>query len=74
MSFALTATEVACGVTVEEVERIAARGYVSEGGQKIALDPVGPALAGAAARLRLGGEVAFLGFNQLDQPVYGRMR
>ena len=71
MTVVLTATEVACGVTVAEVERYAARSLVMPSG-KVVVDDVAPALAGAVAKLRLGGEVEFLGFNILGLPVYGR--
>jgi hypothetical protein len=72
-AFAITETEDYLGVTQPEVERVAARAAIIADGQKIVLDAVGPALAGAAARYRLGCEVAFLGLNQLGQPVYGRL-
>jgi hypothetical protein len=73
VSVVLSATEVACGVTVEDVERYAARSLVMPNG-RVVVDDVAPALAGAVAKARLGGEVEFLGFNILGLPVYGRAR
>ena len=71
MEVSLSATEVALGVTVEEVERYAARALVMPSG-KVVVDDVSPALAGAAAGARLGGDVQFLGFNILGLRVYGK--
>lgn len=67
--FVLTPLEVLCGVKLEEVERVAARALPLDGGL-VVLDDIGPALAGAAARMKLGHRAHFVGFNSLGQPVY----
>lgn len=71
--FAITPVEDYCGVTLAEVKRVAARAALIEDGQKVVVDAVSPALAGAAARYRLGQEAGFLGLNALGQPVYRRV-
>lgn len=69
--FALTEMERACGVTAQQAAHTRAQSLVFDGGDAVAL-PVGtpPALAGAAARLALGGAVLFAGPNQYSQPIY----
>lgn len=69
--FALTEMEQALGVTAEQAAQTRAQSLVFDGGDAVAL-PVDtpPALAGAAARLALGGAVLFAGLNQYSQPVY----
>ena len=71
--FALTDLERACLVTTEEVERLAGRVHVTENGLAV-VEATSPALAGAAARMKLGGEVEFIGFNTLGLAVYARSR
>lgn len=69
--FALTEMERALGVTAEQAAQTRAQSLVFDGGDAV-LFPVGTpaALAGAAARLALGGAVLFAGLNQYSQPVY----
>lgn len=57
--FVLTDLERACGVTMDDVMRERRRGYVTSNGEFIGGMYAGPALAGAAARLALGGPVEF---------------
>lgn len=69
---ALTDIEKQCGVDAEQVTTAAAQAYVFEDGERVALAAnLGPALAGAAARHKLGRAVSFLGLNTLGMPVYG---
>jgi len=71
--FTLTATEVACGVDLPSVERESCRALLTRDGDFAVLDPkISPALAGAAARMKLGGPVRFLYFNFARMPVYAR--
>jgi hypothetical protein len=71
MDFTLSPTEVACGVTVDEVRRVRAEAYVMHDKRSVAIGRnVGPAVAGAAARLALGGPVEFDTINIWGQPLY----
>jgi hypothetical protein len=71
--FELSDTEVACNVKMNAVELAAKIGLVSADGQKFtAPNSAGPALAGAAARYRLGAPVDFLGLDMLGLAVYGK--
>lgn len=73
-AFELSATELACGVSMADVDREACRALVTSDGEHIVLDPnISPALAGAAARKRAGGPVEFLWFNHARMPVYARL-
>lgn len=72
--FTLSETEVACGVTLEDVKREACRSLVTSDSVFIVLAPdIGPALAGAAARMKASGPVEFLWFNHAGMPVYSRL-
>ncbi len=67
----LTETDRALCLTAVQIAETRAKSLVFDGGDAVAL-PVGtpPALAGAAARLSLGGAASFAGLNQYSQPVY----
>lgn len=76
--FQLTETELAAGITLSHVEHWAARALTIEG-QRIVVDHVGPALAGAVARYvgrnvwpGYTGEWAYLGLGAAGFPVYGK--
>lgn len=69
--FELTEIEEGAGVTVKDVERESANSFVYMGGDKVAMSyQIGPALAGAAARHRLGGDVEYAGMNKFGEPMY----
>lgn len=75
IEFELTEIEKQAGVTIEDVERFAQRSLAVR--NKIFIDDVGPALAGAVARFvgRLAypgydGPWSFAGYNQLGHAVY----
>lgn len=66
----LSPIELACGVTLEAVQRSSDRAYV-DGSGVIVLDvDTAPALAGAAARAIVGAPVDFLGLNRLGNPLF----
>ncbi len=70
--FALTDTEVACGVTMSAVKHEAARAlYLPDSGRVMLADNIAPAVAGAAARLVLGAPARFRGMTS-GYPVYER--
>lgn len=56
--FKLTEIEAACGVTVEDVERVRRESYVS-GGIVMVPKGTGPALGNAAARMATGRPMEF---------------
>lgn len=70
--FPLTVTEFACGVTLPAVVAERTGGLVFDGGRAFIPKSrdCGPALAGAAARMALGGPVVFAGLNSAGWPVY----
>lgn len=71
MTFQLSDVEVACGVTVDQVEAVRATAYVMHDGQSVAIaKDTGPALAGAAARMALGAPVEFDAINVFGNPLY----
>lgn len=73
ITFELTDLEKACGVTLADAQREARRGLIRNG--NLCLDPsIPPALAGAAARLRLAGPAEYVGHNGVGQPVYKATR
>lgn len=66
----LSDIEIACGVTLEQVQDVLPLVAVRNG--KVMLpEATGPALAGAVARCALAGPVEFRGLNSLGYPVYG---
>ncbi|MDF2506327.1 MAG: hypothetical protein K0Q52_186 [Microbacterium sp.] len=72
-SFALSAVEVACGVTLDAVVDARARGTVTldgTGTRFTAPANVSPAVAGAAARMTFGERGEFVGMDGVGQPVY----
>lgn len=69
--FTLSPTEVACGVTEEAARAVRRDAYVMHHGRSVAITRgTPPALAGAAARLALGGPVEFDAINIWGQPLY----
>ena len=68
-TFELTHLELTCDVTVPEVTELAERSYLTGDGL-IVLEDKGPALTGAAARMKAGGPVNFVGVNQFDHALY----
>jgi len=69
--FTLSPTEVACGVTIEQVREVRAKAYIMHDKQSVAIvRGTPPALAGAAARLALGGDVEFVAINIWGNPLY----
>lgn len=69
----LTETEIAAGVTLEQVADLLPKVLIRSDGSKIVLPAdTSPALAGSTARCAFAGPVDFAGFNQLAQPVYRR--
>lgn len=70
-AFRLSPTEIACGVTIEQVRETRGRSLVREDRVFIPLGTA-PALAGAVARCAIGDEVVLAGMNSLRVPVYRR--
>lgn len=69
--FQLSEVEVACGVTVEQVRAVRIKAYIMHDKQSVAIPKdTGPALAGAAARMALGGPVEFVAINIFGNPLY----
>jgi hypothetical protein len=69
--FTLSPIEVACGVTMDDVRRVRADAYVMHDKRSVAIGRnTPPALAGAAARMALGGPVEFDALNIWGQPLY----
>jgi hypothetical protein len=69
--FALSDVEVACGVTLDDVRLARREAYVSASGTYVTIRKgTPPAVAGAAARLALGGPVEFESFDTFGQPFY----
>lgn len=69
----LTEIEVACGVTLEQVQEVLLKVYMTK--DDLAIFPSGysPALCGAVARCAFAGaESGFKWFNSFGQPVYGK--
>lgn len=67
----LTDTEVACGVTLEQVAEL--RPKVLMKGERVVLPQnTPPALATSVARCALGAPAEYAGHNQLGLPVYRR--
>lgn len=67
----LTETEIACGVTPEQVTATRAQSLVTNGRVVLPANTP-PALAGAVAKQALGvDEVEHLGHNQIGYPVCG---
>lgn len=58
-TFTLSPVELACGVTMDDVRAHRAAGYVTASGLFVADPLASPAVAGAAARMALGGPVEF---------------
>lgn len=65
----LTEIEIACGVTLEQVQELLPKVLV-RGGRVIFPALTGPALASATARAALASPVEFAGLNSLGMPVY----
>lgn len=65
----LTEGEVACGVTLEQVQDVLTKVLVRDGAV-IMPKYTPPALAGAVARCALAGPAEFRGLNSLGLPVY----
>ena len=71
--FTLTDIELACGVTMEDVQRTRRESYVFDHEQAVAISwGTPPALGTAAARLALGAPAWFVGRTELGQAVYRR--
>lgn len=71
----LTEIEVACGVTLEQVQEVLPMVYVTT--DRLVIFPSGysPALCGAVARcVFAGAKGEFKWFNSFGQPVYGKER
>ena len=65
----LSEIEVACGVTLEQVQELLPKVLVRNGVVIFPKD-TGPALAGATARCALARPAVFAGLNSLGMPVY----
>jgi hypothetical protein len=77
--FELSETEVACGVTLDVVRAVARDAWVLAGGETVIMPyqtgtgaVYGPAVLGAAARLRLNTPVDFVRINHAGLPVYAK--
>lgn len=68
-AFTLTELEVACDVTVPKVAALSERAHLTGDGL-IVVEDRGPALTGAAARMKAGGPVTFVGINRFDHALY----
>lgn len=67
----LTPTEMACGVSLEQVAGLLPKVLLFDGGTAVALpESTPPALASSTARCALKQPAVFAGFNQLGHPVY----
>lgn len=67
----LTEIEVACGVTLEQVQEVLPKVLVRRGELAIMPDGLSPALCGAVARCVFAGAgIKFQGLNMFGQPVY----
>lgn len=67
----LTETEIACHVTLEDVQRELVRGLFFDGGKAFAVaNDVSPAIAGSVARAAFAGPATFVGVNTFGQLVY----
>lgn len=67
----LTETEIACGVTLDDVARELPRGLMIDNLTAFAVsNECSPALAGSVARAAFGGPVRFVGHNSLGMPIY----
>lgn len=65
----LSEIEIACGVTLEQVQDLLPKVLVREGAV-IFPKYTGPALCGAVARCALATPAQFAGLNSLGMPVY----
>lgn len=71
----LTEIEVACGVTLEQVQEVLPMVYVTTDGLAIFPGGYSPALCGAVARcVFAGAKGEFKWFNSFGQPVYAQVR
>lgn len=70
----LTEIEIACGVTLEQVQDLILKVLVREGVGVIFPVDVAPALAGAVARCALAGAAEYSGHNQFGQAIYRQSR
>lgn len=69
----LTETEIACGVTVEQVLDLLPKGLFFDGDAAFALPAdTPPALGLSTARAAFGTTAEYAGVNQLGLPVYRR--
>lgn len=71
----LTDIEIACGVTLEQVQQVLPRVLLRDGGARVVM-PIHtpPALASSVARCAFSGaEAEFAGTNALGNPVYRRV-
>lgn len=67
----LTEIEVACGVTLEQVQEVLPKVLVRRGELAIMPDGISPALGGAVARCVFAGAgIKFMGLNAFGQPCY----
>lgn len=66
----LTDIEIACGVTLEQVQDVLTKVLVRENVGVIFPEDVPPALAGAVARCALATPAEYSGHNQFGQAVY----
>jgi len=67
----LTDTEIACGVTLEQVAELLPK-VLLRNDRVILPEDTPPALATSTARCAFGEPAVFAGHNQLGQPVYRR--
>lgn len=67
----LTDTEIACGVTLDQVAELLPKVLVRNN-RVIVPEDAPPALATAVARCAFGEPAVYTGHNQLGQPVYRR--
>lgn len=58
------------GLTVADIERVAATGHVSSDGMSCVVNGGGPAVNLAAARVLIGASARYAGMNVLVLPVY----
>ena len=66
----LTEIEIACGVTLEQVQDVLPKVLVRNNVGVIFPETVSPALAGAVARCALAGAAEYSGHNQFGQAIY----